>query len=160
MRLHDHAGGSADNIHTWYDTQTRPVDDLGVLAGRSTLGTWRLSVADTAGGDVGTLDGWTLQLVTRTWENPVPEVLVHGVARAAGRTRLEWRPVGSAQTYRVHRSTDPRSAEAYSDVTGGDPDPADTVFEDSSPDTPGSATFFIVTGVGHAGEGLWGHYGR
>ncbi len=160
VRLHDHGGGSADNIHTWYDTQTRPVDDLRVLAGRSSLGTWRLSVADTAAGDVGTLDGWTLQLVTRAWENPVPEVLVHRVTRAAGKTRLEWRPVGSAQTYRVHRSTDPRSAEAYGDVTGGDPDPADTIFEDNSPDNAGSATFFIITGVGHAGEGLWGHYGR
>lgn len=160
VRLHDHSGGSADNIHTWYDSQTHPVDDLGILVGCASQGTWRLSVSDTAPSDVGTLDGWTLELRTRPWENPVPQVIVHRVTRAAGKTRLEWRPVGTAQTYRVHRAADPRSADSYSDVTAADPDPADTVFEDASPDVPGAAAFFIVSGVGHTGEGLWGHYGR
>jgi hypothetical protein len=160
VRLHDHAGGSADNIHTWYDTQTRPVDDLGVLAGKPSAGAWRLRVADTGAGDSGTLDGWTLQLITRAWENPVPEVLLSRVTRVGQRARLEWWPVGSAQTYKVHRAGDPRSAAGFDDVTGSDPEPADTVFEDDAPVAPGTAAFFIVSGVGHTGEGLWGHYGR
>ncbi|NMB74800.1 MAG: hypothetical protein GYA21_06680 [Myxococcales bacterium] len=52
--LHDHAGGSTQNLHAEYE--------LIQVAGEMAGGDWRLHVADTAGGDSGTLDAWTLTL--------------------------------------------------------------------------------------------------
>ncbi len=158
VRLHDRSGGSTDDIHTWYDTETEPVDDLSVLNGKSSAGTWKLRVTDHAGGDTGTLDAWKLELYTRPWEDPVAEVRLRDVTKTAdGKVRLEWWPVGTADSYRVHRSADPSAAENFSDVTAEDDDPADTVFVDGS---SGSFACWIVTGEGHTGEGAWGHYGR
>ncbi|MBB5872538.1 Zn-dependent metalloprotease/subtilisin-like proprotein convertase family protein [Allocatelliglobosispora scoriae] len=53
--LHNHTGGSADNI-----VQTYTVN----LSSEVANGTWNLRVEDNAGGDVGKIDTWTLTLNT------------------------------------------------------------------------------------------------
>jgi subtilisin-like proprotein convertase family protein len=159
-RLHDRSGGSSNDIHTWYDTETEPVDSLEPLAGTPSNGRWTLRVRDWAGGDEGTLEGWTLEQLTRAFEDPVAEVRLRAVTRdaAAGTVRLSWWPVGSAERYKVYRSDRADSAGGFDDVTGEDDTETDTVFEDAS--NLGPITYWIVSGVGHTGEGLWGHYGR
>jgi carboxypeptidase D len=158
-RLHERTGGSADDIRTWYDTETQPVDSLDPLAGSSSQGRWTLRVEDRAGGDQGTLEGWTLEQLTRPFEDPVAEVLLRRVSRPDPETvRIEWWPVGTAESYRVYRSAQVSSADGFDDVTGEDGDPTDTAFEDGSSLSP--VTYWLVTAVGHTGEGLWGHYGR
>ncbi len=56
--LHNHAGGSADNIVKTYSVQDVPA--LQPLLGRSVKGTWKLRVVDTFRLDKGTLKSWRL----------------------------------------------------------------------------------------------------
>ncbi|MFN7965330.1 MAG: M14 family zinc carboxypeptidase [Acidobacteriota bacterium] len=161
VRLHDQQGGSSNDIHTVYDTQTAPIDSLAAFNGKSTQGTWKLKVEDLSSFSRGTLTSWVLELVTRPFEAKLPEVQLRTVTKSSGgRTRLEWWPVGSAQTYKLYRSNDPTSASSFVDVTGEDPTTTDLTFLDASGSTPGSLTFWIVSATGHNGEGDWGHYGR
>ncbi|WP_020524087.1 proprotein convertase P-domain-containing protein [Catelliglobosispora koreensis] len=51
--LHNRAGGSADNINQTYTVN---------LSSEAANGTWKLRVNDNAGGDVGRIDSWTLNL--------------------------------------------------------------------------------------------------
>ena len=51
--LHTRAGGSADNIDQTYTVN---------LSTESATGTWKLRVQDAAGGDVGRIDSWTVNL--------------------------------------------------------------------------------------------------
>jgi subtilisin-like proprotein convertase family protein len=51
--LHNRAGGSADNINQTYTVN---------LSSEAANGTWRLRVQDAAGGDIGLIDTWTLNL--------------------------------------------------------------------------------------------------
>ncbi len=76
--LADNVGGSGDNFtNTTFDDQAtqsiqdgtppftgtfRPQGNLSDFEGESTLGDWTLSILDTANGDEGTLNSWTLQL--------------------------------------------------------------------------------------------------
>lgn len=159
-KLHNRTGGSADNIHTWYDTETAPSDSLAPLVGKSTKGTWKLVVADQVKGNTGTFDGWTLQLNSRPWETPAPEVTLNSLTQMAGKTRIEWWPVGTATSYKVYRANNAASAASFTDVTSEDTNPSDTLFEDATVVDPGQVRFYIISAVGHGGEGLWGHYGR
>ena len=161
VRLHSRQGGSADNIDTTYDTLTAPVDSLDVLRGRSSLGTWTLEVQDAAAGNVGSLQSWRLELKSRPWETPLPEVLLRDLSRQpAGATALTWWPVGSALTYKVYRGSDPQASGSFVDVTGEDVSASDTAFTDRSASTPGSLTCWLVSAVGVKGEGLLGYDGR
>lgn len=161
VRLHDQQGGSSNDIHTTYDTQTAPVDSLGVFNGRSAQGTWKLKVEDLASFSRGTLMSWALELVTRPFEAKLPEVRLRSVAKSTGgKTRLDWWPVGSAQTYKLYRGNDPSSAASFVEVTGEDSPATDLTFLDTSASLPGSLTLWIVSATGHNGEGEWGHYGR
>jgi carboxypeptidase D len=161
IRLHDQTGGSSDDIHTWYDTDTPPVNSLDSLIGRSTLGTWQLRVQDLGTGDTGSLQQWQLQLITRPWEAKLPEVLLRSVTKTVdAKSKLGWWPVGSAQSYRVYRGSDPRTASAFTNVTNEDSIATDLEFVDASPSTAGSLTLWLVSAVGHTGEGYWGHYGQ
>lgn len=54
--LHDETGGSADNVVKTYTAATTVA--LGNLAGQPINGTWRLSVSDRVGQDVGKLNTW------------------------------------------------------------------------------------------------------
>jgi subtilisin-like proprotein convertase family protein/subtilisin family serine protease len=56
VTLHNHAGGSADDIHQTY---TLPVE----FTGQGAQGPWTLHIQDDAAVDVGTLDSWTLHIV-------------------------------------------------------------------------------------------------
>ncbi len=158
VRLHDRSGGATADIHTWYDTDTPSVDDLGQLAGKASAGTWTLEVKDSASGDEGSLDGWTLEVISRPFEDPLAEVLLRQVVTTSeGSVELDWWPVGSADSYRIYRSDDPSRASAFIDATAEDSDPTDTHFVDGD-----SRSFlcWIVSAEGHTGEGLWGHFGR
>ena len=55
VRLHDRAGGSADNINQTYTLPSQ-------FDGEDSNGNWRLIVTDLASVDVGTLDSWTLTI--------------------------------------------------------------------------------------------------
>lgn len=56
--LHNHAGGSADNLIRSYTPQDTPA--LRALLGRPIRGRWQLRVRDEAGFDVGRLAAWRL----------------------------------------------------------------------------------------------------
>jgi subtilisin-like proprotein convertase family protein len=62
--LHNQTGGSTDNVQTTYDTLTVPAQSLATLNGKGATGTWQLRVQDLAAQDLGTLQSWSLMLVT------------------------------------------------------------------------------------------------
>jgi len=65
VRLHNRGGGSADNLIGWYDSQLA-VSGPGALAdfiGEQSGGEWRIWVSDNAGGDIGVLHTWCVQVV-------------------------------------------------------------------------------------------------
>ena len=63
--LHNNTGGSANDIKTTFDTQTTPYQALSAFNGLAPNGTWKLKVVDSAGADVGTINAWSLELVTQ-----------------------------------------------------------------------------------------------
>lgn len=65
LLLHNKTGGTTDNIVTSYDTLTVPAQSLSVLNGLPPAGTWLLKITDTAAADVGTLNSWSIQVVTQ-----------------------------------------------------------------------------------------------
>ncbi|MBL8764791.1 MAG: proprotein convertase P-domain-containing protein [Phycisphaerae bacterium] len=65
VRLHNHTGGSSDNIVKTYDQGVADPDGPGSLNnfnGENAQGVWTLRVADTATVDVGTLNSWSVQV--------------------------------------------------------------------------------------------------
>jgi subtilisin family serine protease len=58
--LHDREGGSADNLKKTYDTATTP--ELAGFVGGKHAGTWTLEVSDRAGGDVGQIKRFGVEL--------------------------------------------------------------------------------------------------
>jgi subtilisin-like proprotein convertase family protein len=60
--LHNNSGGGADNIFTWYDTETQPAEPLSKVNGENSQGIWKLRVEDSATGDTGTIDDWKLEV--------------------------------------------------------------------------------------------------
>ena len=60
VRLHDRSGANTDNIVATYTAATTP--GLGGMAGEPIAGSWRLSVSDHEGADVGKLRRWKLNL--------------------------------------------------------------------------------------------------
>jgi extracellular elastinolytic metalloproteinase len=58
--LHNRAGGSQDNLVKTYRSEDIP--GLASLLGDEANGNWKLSVADRAGADVGTLRTWSLEM--------------------------------------------------------------------------------------------------
>jgi subtilisin-like proprotein convertase family protein/subtilisin family serine protease len=63
VRLHDRAGGDADNIVTTWSSRDLPA--LRALRGRDPSGRWELSVADLVRQDEGKLNRWRLEIATR-----------------------------------------------------------------------------------------------
>ncbi|MCA9253002.1 MAG: proprotein convertase P-domain-containing protein [Phycisphaerales bacterium] len=79
VRLHNRSGSGDDDIVTTYDEQggTNPdgpgsLGDFNLTNGQ---GDWTLTVTDDAGGDVGTLNGWSLRIVPIAGSCPVPQVV-------------------------------------------------------------------------------------
>lgn len=63
--LHNHSGGSDENIIAHYEIDTPcddGINDMSSYAGESVTGNWVLFVADEAGADTGTLNSWTLHI--------------------------------------------------------------------------------------------------
>lgn len=79
VRLHDRSGGSTEDIVTTYgDVGGSAPDGPGSLsdfAGLNSAGLWQLVVTDNAGGDVGTLNAWSLHIVVTDGDCPTPEVV-------------------------------------------------------------------------------------
>ena len=116
--LHSRTGGSANDIDQTYAPD---FDGTGIA------GDWTLRVSDRAGGDVGTLNGWTLTIGHGTAGSPVTDLtgsgdaylvtvsaaqdgtynldLVssdHGIADAANNPLSSPTPTGADHTYTVH----------------------------------------------------------
>ena len=74
VRLHDRTGGSADDLHMYYDEQGGDMPDgPGSLAdweGEIVTGTWRMDVTDNAGVDQGSLEHWALKIASSGDECP------------------------------------------------------------------------------------------
>ena len=65
VTLHDRTGGTAEDIVTTYDDEGADPPDLPALSDFDNLpamGDWVLTVTDNAGGDVGSLNSWTLRI--------------------------------------------------------------------------------------------------
>jgi subtilisin-like proprotein convertase family protein len=66
ITLHNRAGGAADDIVGTYSTGSGTLtasESLSGLVGHSGTGTWSLLVADTASGDSGTVESWSLSVL-------------------------------------------------------------------------------------------------
>ncbi|NTV04609.1 T9SS type A sorting domain-containing protein, partial [bacterium] len=61
--LHNRTGSGTDNVTGWFPGDFTPAGNLSSLLGQNMQGTWRLTVADQAGGDTGTLNQWCLRIV-------------------------------------------------------------------------------------------------
>jgi len=157
VTLHDRAGGSADDVVGTYGIDLTPFESLARVNGESSAGAWRLRVDDGVPANTGSLQGWTLTVCGRPFEATTPELRLREVARDGAGVRLTWWPYPGLSGYRVYRSADPSSAAAFSDVTAEDPDPTDTAFRDAS---AAPVLYWLVTGVGPAGEGPKGHFGE
>ena len=107
--------------------------------------------------EAGSLDGWRLEICGRPVEEATPEMRFREVTQEPQGVLLSWWHYPGLGSYRGYRSTDPSSADAFSDVTGSDPDPTDTRFEDTASDP---LVFYLVTGEGPQGEGPKGHFGE
>ena len=66
VALHSRSGGSADNLAMIYGNglngTTAPAGDFGSFTSEAMSGTWTLSVVDSAGQDIGSLDSWRLKI--------------------------------------------------------------------------------------------------
>jgi subtilisin-like proprotein convertase family protein len=51
------------NPPLWYDGSAQPVDAFSALSGQNANGNWTLCVSDGAGGDLGTLDSWSITIL-------------------------------------------------------------------------------------------------
>jgi subtilisin-like proprotein convertase family protein len=58
VALHNHGGGSADNLIRGYSVPDTPA--LRPLIGRPIRGRWQLRIRDDAGFDIGRLEAWRL----------------------------------------------------------------------------------------------------
>lgn len=89
--LHNQTNGSSDNLDVLWDDQSpngplpsgshnvsppyyenwhTPAAALAAFQGKNSLGAWRLGICDNAGGDVGTLNFWTLYLDASPGDSP------------------------------------------------------------------------------------------
>ncbi len=64
VTLHNNSGGSDDDIVGWYDTDIIPdgPGEMGDFIGEDAYGQWALWLRDCAGGDVGGLNLWKLEI--------------------------------------------------------------------------------------------------
>jgi len=62
VTLHNRSGGSADDIFTWYPSETEPAESLEAFVGEDMMGPWQLFVSDNAGADTGTINTWCMTI--------------------------------------------------------------------------------------------------
>lgn len=151
VTLHARSGGSTDDIVAWYDTDRAPAEPLARLNGEHAQGTWTLQVNDGTPFNTGTLRGWSLEACGRPFEATTPEMKLRDVAKGSGdATVLTWWRYPGLTSYRVYRSTSLQPRGAFTDVTAADDDATDATFSDA---TAAPVVYWLVTGVGPAGEG-------
>jgi subtilisin-like proprotein convertase family protein len=150
VMLHQRTGGSADDIVAWFPTDRTSAEPLSRFAGEPASGTWRLEVNDGVPSNTGSLRGWSLEVCGRPFEAATPELRFRSVARDASGATFTWWPYPGVTAYRVYRSTSPSSRAAFDDVTAQDLDASPTAFRDGA---TAPLLFYLVTGVGPAGEG-------
>jgi subtilisin-like proprotein convertase family protein len=63
VKLHERAGGSADDLVGWYPDEREPVTSLETFLGEEAGGRWTLIVRDVASVDTGILEGWCLRVL-------------------------------------------------------------------------------------------------
>lgn len=160
--LHDYSGGSADDLLTWYDTETAPAESLDKLLGENAAGTWTLQIHDSYSLDEGELIEWLLEIyssnlkLSGTVRDEASGAALPGVAvRLEGAASMNtatdaagdysFSNVGDG-TYRIHpESTDFEFLPAFRQVVVSDCDQAGqdfvalpvsqtTVVRDESPD--------------------------
>jgi len=155
--LHDRTGSGTDDIVGTYGVDLSPAESLTAFQDEPDAGSWTLRVSDLAGGDTGTLNGWSLEICGRPIEATPPRMRFRELTRTPGGALLRWWPYPGLTSYKIYRSTDASSAAAFVDVTAEDPDETDTLFQDSS---AAPLTFYLATGVGPQGESPKGHFGQ
>ncbi len=155
--LHDHTGGSTDNIVGTYPLDLVPAEPLDILFNEQAEGTWTLDITDGVLMNNGTLEDWSLELCGHADILLPPEMRFSGLSKEQSEVLLEWWPYPGLTSYRVYRSTDPGEVAAFVDVTSEDGDDSDTIFLDGSNEP---LVFFLVTGVNPQGEGPKGHFGE
>ena len=73
VTLHNRSGGSSSNIQQTYDDEGTAPEGPGALSDfdfESPMGTWTLTVQDSAGGDTGTLNAWSVRVLPSGDECP------------------------------------------------------------------------------------------
>jgi subtilisin-like proprotein convertase family protein len=155
--LHDRTGGSSNDIDGTYGDDLSPFEPLARFRGETSRGTWTLKVSDGVGGNVGTLDAWSVEVCGRPLEATPPEMRFRRHSVEPDGAVLEWWPYPGLDSYHVYRATDATSADGFVDVTAEDDDATDTRFLDTSTEP---LAFFLVTGEGPNGEGPKGHFGE
>jgi subtilisin-like proprotein convertase family protein len=140
----------------------RPETPLAGLSGIPANGTWSLKVVDSAGGDTGTITGWTLQLTTGAgWActdcvptaptgEPVQQLWV-------GQTGQQWEGIAGATSYNLYRGVPadlPQLLTAAADsclrLTTSGPSTGAVLTETP---TPGSFYWYLVRAANTVGEG-------
>jgi subtilisin-like proprotein convertase family protein len=60
--LHDQSGGATDDIVGTYPDDLTPAEPLTALLGHQPAGPWRLTITDSTLPDVGSLEGWSIEI--------------------------------------------------------------------------------------------------
>jgi carboxypeptidase D len=155
VTLHDRSGGSADDVVGTFGDDLVPYETFERLRGEPSIGTWTLRVGDEVPSNNGSLEAWSVTVCGRPFEASPPEMRLRDVSVEDASVRLDWWPYPGLTEYRVYRSTDPSLPGSFVDVTAEDDRTDDTTFAD---DTVGDALYWLVTGIGPAGEGPKGHF--
>ncbi|HEX6852806.1 MAG TPA: M14 family zinc carboxypeptidase [Candidatus Polarisedimenticolaceae bacterium] len=150
VMLHSRTGGSADDIVAWFPTDRTSAEPLSRLVGEPSSGTWRLEVNDGVPSNTGQLRGWSVEICGRPFEASTPEMKFRSVARDASGATFAWWSYPGLTGYRVYRSTSPANRAAFADVSSEDLDASPTAFRDAA---SGPVLYYLVSGVGPAGEG-------
>ncbi|MFI6096432.1 proprotein convertase P-domain-containing protein [Lentzea sp. NPDC051213] len=125
--LHNHTGGSADNIDQTYTVN---------LSSETSNGTWKLRVNDNAANDVGRIDSWSLNLGTGT---PANDFSV-AVSPTSGSVAA-----GSSATTTVQTQTTSGQAQTVQLTASGLPAGATASFNPASVTTGSNSTLTIST---------------
>jgi subtilisin-like proprotein convertase family protein len=148
--LHDRSGGSTNDIVGTYGDDLTPSQSLDALVDEPSVGTWQLVITDHAGSDTGTLNAWGVEICGRPADAATPEMRLRDLDVLPGGVQLRWWVYPGMLRYKVYRSDDASSSEAFVDITAEDDDDTDMVFLDTS---TAPLSYYLVTGVGPTGEG-------
>ncbi|MFS8096769.1 proprotein convertase P-domain-containing protein [Lentzea alba] len=124
--LHNHTGGSADNIDQTYTVN---------LSSETSNGTWKLRVNDNAANDVGRIDSWSLNLGA----TPANDFSV-AVSPASGSVAA-----GSAASTTVQTQTTSGQAQTVQLTASGLPSGATAAFNPASVTTGSNSSLTIST---------------